>query len=271
MTPYRKWMAVFDNHGDMQDDGAVKAAMEFKKFWKPQIRIHGGDCFDYRCLRKKATEQEKRERIDPDHDAGIEFIKKYEPTHFLRGNHDERAWDAAKSDEGKTAKFGGDLVEEIVDALGDIPILPYDKRNGLLRIGHLKIVHGYNTGVTAARVAGQVYGSVLMGHLHTIDQYSMPGMDRRIARVCGCLCKLDQEYNRAQIQTLRQAHGWAYGILYSTGEYVCWQAEMVAGRWVFPSELRELGGKHEGGDSAGDERVDGSGNRSERPKARRKR
>lgn len=238
-TRYKRWVACFDNHGDRADDGAVKAFHEFCRWWKPEIRIHGGDCFDFRCLRAKASAQEGRESVGDDVDAGIAFIKQYKPTHFLRGNHDERLIDAAGSDDGKLAGFAGMVWDEIVEALGGAAILPYCKRRGVLKIGHLKILHGYNAGVTAARIAGQVYGSCLMGHTHTIDQYSLPGLERRIARVCGCLCRLDQDYNRAHIQTLRQAHGWAYGLLLPTGEYVVFQAEQVAGKWFFPSEIRE--------------------------------
>ncbi len=240
MTPYRKFIAVFDNHGDAQDDSAVAAMFEFLKFWKPELRIHGGDCFDFRFLRKNATEGEKRERIQEDFDTGIEFIERFKPTHFLRGNHDERLWDAAESDDGKLNSLASKLIVDIKEALGDAVMLPYDKRAGVLRLGKLKIIHGFHAGLTAARQASLVYGSVLMGHCHTIDHHTTPALERHMGRVCGCLCKLDQTYNRAQANTLRQSHGWAYGILLPSGEYCVWQAEKVAGRWFFPTEIREL-------------------------------
>lgn len=240
MAKYQRFIAAADNHGDMQDDSAVESFFEFCKFWKPDVRVHAGDNFDFRCLRKNATEGEKRERVNADIDAGLAFIKRFKPTHFLRGNHDERLWDAAIADDGKLADFASYVAIDIKDALGDAVMLPYCKRNGVLKLGHLKIIHGYNAGVTAARIAGQVYGSVLMFHTHSIDQYSLPGLERRIARVCGCLCKLDQPYNRSHIQTLRQSHGWAYGLLLPRGEYVVWQAEKIAGKWFLPSEVREI-------------------------------
>jgi hypothetical protein len=153
-------------------------------------------------------------------------------------------WDAASTDDGKIADFASYLILDIKDALGtDCIMLPYDKRKGVYRIGHLKIIHGYNAGVTAARIAGQVYGSVIMGHVHTIDQYSLPGLERRIARVGGCLARLDMTYNRAHLQTLRQAHGWCYGLLMPNGAYTCWQAEEVNGKYYLPSEVREIDAK----------------------------
>jgi hypothetical protein len=172
----------------------------------------------------------------------LSFITKYKPTHFLRGNHDERLWDAAKQDDGKLADFASYLIIDIKDALGDAVLLPYNKRDGVLRLGSLKIIHGYHAGITAARQAALVYGSVLQGHAHTIDHAPIPGIERRMGRCCGCLCKLELDYNRAQANTLRWAHGWAYGFLLPSGQYQVYQAEQVAGRWFLPTEFRDITG-----------------------------
>lgn len=236
----KRWMAVSDNHGDRQDKHAVAAALAFAKHWKPDIRIHLGDCFDFRCLRRGADDSERRASLSDDIEAGCDFLRKYQPTHFLRGNHDERLWDLLDEDDGKLAGYARHLIEEIEDALGDAQVFPYDKRRGVLKLGHLKCLHGYNAGITAARIAGQVYGSCIFGHCHTIDQYSIAGLERRVARCIGCLCLLDQDYNRAHIQTLRQAHGWAYGLLLPNGAYTVWQAEQVSGKWHVPTDIVTL-------------------------------
>lgn len=238
----KRWMAVFDNHGDRQDNGAVEAALAFAKHWKPEVRVHGGDCFDFRCLRKKASDFERRASLSDDMEAGCSFLRRYKPTHFLRGNHDERLWDLLDEDDGKLAGYAKHLIEEIKDALGNAQVFPYDKRRGVLRLPgtHLKILHGFHSGVTAARQAGLVYGSCIMGHVHTVDQYSLPGLERRVARAAGALCLLDQDYNRAQAQTLRQSHGWVYGLILPSGEYTVWQAEQVGGKWHVPTNIVTL-------------------------------
>ena len=236
-----RWLAVFDNHGDMADPGAVRAMFDFKKHFKPTLTIHGGDCFNLVCLRKKASQEEEFEDLAPDIDAGTDFLKRLAPDVFLRGNHDERLWDAAKSHNPVLARFASMCIaNDVMPAVGRAQMLPYHKRLGVYRLGHLKVIHGYHSGITAARQAALVYGSVLLGHVHAIDCYAIPGLERRVGRVAGCLCQLDQDYNRAQPATLRQSHGFAYGLSYPTGEYVTWQAECVAGRWVFPSEFREV-------------------------------
>lgn len=240
MSKPRRWMAVSDNHGDRQDEKAVAAALAFAKHWKPEIRVHLGDAFDCRCLRKKASDAERRASLADDIDAGCDFLDAYKPTHFLRGNHDERLWDILGGDDEMLIGYAKKLIEQIRKALGEAQMFPYDKRRGVLRLGHLKMVHGYNAGVTAARIAGQVYGSVLMGHIHAIDSYSLPGIERRVARAIGCLCQLSQDYNRAHLQTLRQAHGWAYGLLMPNGTYTVWQAEQVGGKWHVPTDIVTL-------------------------------
>jgi predicted phosphodiesterase len=230
---------VSDTHGDCQDDGAVKAMLEFKKYFKPEIRIHAGDAFDFRPLRKKATDEERREGKSLDVEMGLNFIDAYRPTHFLRGNHDERLWDLFKSDDGQKREAAIATAESIMQRLQNVGcehVLPYHKRLGVLNIGKLRVVHGYAAGVNAAKKHCEVYGAVLFGHVHRIEQYSIPTLERNIGRCIGCLCQLDMDYNRAQLNTLSQEHGFAYGFLDSNGLYTFYQAMPLNGRWFFPSE-----------------------------------
>lgn len=236
----RRFAVITDTHGNEQDDKAVAAMFDFMAAWKPEIRIHSGDAFDLKALRKGADEKDRHSPISDDIKAGCDLLKRYRPTHFLRGNHDERLWDLLDSDDKKLAEFGGSLIGKIKDAIGDAKMLPYDKRAGVLKIGHLKVIHGFHAGPQAARAAAQIYGSVLMGHIHSIDQFSIPGLERRIGRSIGCLCKLDMGYNRAHAATLRQQHGWAYGFIFPNGDYQVFQAENVGGAWHLPTEFRRI-------------------------------
>jgi len=242
MSRLRRFVFASDVHGDEQDPKAVSVFFDFVKHWKPEIRVHGGDAFDFRYLRRGALPAEEREDVKSDFDMGIDFIKRLKPTHFLRGNHDERLWDRLNDDDGKVRDYAIRVADDICCALGsECQMLPYDKRAGVLRIGKLKMIHGYSSGVYAARLAAQVYGAVLLGHSHTIDAYSSPSLEQHTAYICGCLCKLDMQYNRAQLQTLRQAHGWAYGIIAPSGLYQVWQARNLDGEWYFPTEVVRIG------------------------------
>lgn len=240
MVKPQRFVVAFDNHGDKADPSSVTAFHEFVKSFKPSIRIHGGDCFNLACLRKNASEGEKREKLQDDIDAGHIFLRAFKPTVFLRGNHDERLWDAADCDDGKLANFAATLILDIKETLGrDCIILPYCKRKGVHHLGKLKVIHGYHTGIYAARHAAAAYGNVLMGHVHAEDHQSIAHIDGLAGDTSGALCQLDQPYNRAHVNTLRQSNGWAYGFLFRSGDYLLMKARKVAGRWIVPEGFRE--------------------------------
>ena len=241
---FTRFMAVFDPHGDEIDPHASEAMFNFKEnYWKPKIVIHGGDNFDFRAIRKKATEEERRDSMIEDYDAGMNFLKRLKPTYFLRGNHDERLWDLANEDRGVISDFafkGCGEIEAELDKMG-CHMLPYDKRKGVLRLGHLKIIHGYICGVTAARRTAQIYGSVLMGHGHAIQQASIEGLEQRTGMMAGCLCKLNLDYMRASTGSLVWEHGFCFGIINEkTGHYFVNQARKIDGKWILPSEFVTL-------------------------------
>lgn len=232
-----------DNHGDMRDPSAIRAAKSFLADWKPTIRIHGGDNWDFRPLRRKASEEEKREALRHDFDEGMKFLRILKPTHFLRGNHDERLWDLAKQNNGILSEYARSLVSEVNEFIesNEIQMQPYDKRYGVLEIGKLRCIHGYAHGVNAARRSALAYGSVLLGHAHSIQSSSIEGLDNRVGRIVGCLCILNMEYSRATMASLVHRHGFAYGVINKrNGEYHVWQGESINGTWLLPSDVKIL-------------------------------
>ncbi len=239
---WQRFVAGFDPHGDKQDPVVNAAFFKFVARWKPNYRILGGDAFDFRPLRHKANDEEKRESMKKDFEAGMDWIDRFQPTHFLRGNHDERLWELKEADNGVRSDYAAEGVSKIEKVVKDMGcrMLPYHKRS-VLRIGHLKVIHGFFCGVYAARQTALVYGSTLFGHVHDITEHSIPGLERRVARSCGCLCELDMDYAARSPNTLRQAHGWAYGVIHSkTGNYHVWQAERIGNAFMVPSDIVEL-------------------------------
>jgi len=240
---FKKFVAAFDVHGDKQSPSANRALFRFCEIWKPQIRVMGGDLWDFRPLRRKACEDERRESMATDFRAGIKWLHQFKPTHFTRGNHDERLWELAASDRGVESDYAVNAVGEIENLMRQMKceMLPYDKRAGVLRLGHLKIIHGFSSGLYAARVHALVYGSCLFGHTHAIDEHAIPGLERRVARNAGCMCELSMEYNARLMGTLKQAHGFAFGVIDSkSGAFQCWQAEEINGKWIIPTDTVTL-------------------------------
>lgn len=236
----RRFVVVSDNHGDMIDLAAERAFFEFVKYFKPTVRIHAGDNFDFRSLRRKASDMEQRDGLGADIDAGLAFLRKFKPTHFLRGNHDERLWKLLKGDDRKMGDLARTVADDIVDALGDAKMLPYHKRKGVLKLGDTKIIHGFKHGVTATRMTAMIFGKMMMGHIHAVDYVSISRDEPCSGRAIGCLCQLDMEFNETQLETLRHAHGWAYGFASSTGVTQTYQAEKIGGVWHLPTEFRSL-------------------------------
>lgn len=237
---WQRFIFCSDLHGDRQDPDTVEALFRFLVEWKPEIVIFGGDLVDLRPLRKGAGADEKRESMRADIDAGREFIDrlfsfgKPGQRYFHDGNHDHRLTEAAESSDGPLADLAGLGLRERNSQLKRLRahVLPYHKRNGVLRIGHLKTLHGFFCGVFATRQHAQVYGGCLVGHTHVVDEHAVPGLERRVARSVGALCLLDMDYNSRQPNTLRQAHGWAWGVVNSkTGNYFTYQAEKIDGVW----------------------------------------
>jgi len=239
---WKRFVVGFDVHGDKQDLKANEAFFKFCKHWKPDIRVAGGDIWDFRPLRKKASEEERREGMAVDYRAGVDWFARFKPTHYLRGNHCERLFDLALEDRGIISEYAIQGVNEIEELCKRLrcSMYPYHKREGIVRIGNLKVIHGFLSGVTAARRTALAYGSVLMGHGHGIQHVSIEGIDNRVGRMCGCLCQLDMDYNRANVSSLVHRHGWPYGVVHDSGKYQIWQAEDVGGRWMLPTGIEEL-------------------------------
>lgn len=247
MRHWKKFIFATDVHGDEQDPGAIQVFHQFCDAWDPRrqaLRVMGGDLFDFRAIRRGASVEEQAESMQYDVDAGMMFLERFRPRVFLRGNHDERLWDLAETATGVKQDYAIRGCEDIERKLRGIrcSMLPYHKREGVYRVGHLKMLHGFHSGIYSARQHGLVYGACLFGHIHCIQEHAIPGLERRVARSVGCLCKLDMPYNARHVNTLRQAHGFAYGLINErTGDYKVWQAEQTGSEWLLPTDTMAIG------------------------------
>ncbi len=236
-----KWVFASDNHGDMQDEGAVAALKDFIKFFKPEVRIHGGDAYDLRCLRKGAGDDELHEDLERDIDMGGDFLRLLKPTQYLLGNHEVRIIDAINSTNPVMRRLASQVWEnEIKPAAGGAKIFPYDKREGVFKLGTLSFIHGYTSGLYAAKKIAEIYGCCVAGHSHASDSFSIPGLEPRTGHISGCLCRLSMQYNRTHLNTLRQSRGFTYGWVWPNGLHRVFHAQEIAGTWLYPTEFREF-------------------------------
>ena len=238
-----RFIFASDLHGDQQDKKAVKALHTATGYFKPHLRIFGGDLIDARPLRRGANAEERSESMLTDWRKGLEFISTWKPTHLLMGNHDQRLWDLAEADKGIETDYAWKGIQELEARLDKegTKWLPYHKRKGVFEFGKLKCLHGFFAGVNSARQMALTYGNCLFGHTHSIDEHAIPGLNRRVARGAGCLCKLDMKYNERTPGSLRHAHGFIMGVINEkTGNYWSIQCEEIDGKWVIPETIKTI-------------------------------
>jgi len=244
MSRPRRFVVASDNHGDMGDPAAIGALWEFMKDWRPEIRIHAGDNWDFRNLRRGATDDEKAASLVDDWDAGNDFLRRFfdggRENVFLRGNHDERLWEFRHSATGLLRDYASDGVKRVEQhvARSKARMLPYDAALGIYRLGHLSVLHGYHCGVGACRQHANIYGNSIFGHVHTIESAPVPSIDPAEARSIGCLCRRDMDYINRKTAKLRWANGWAYGLLFADGTYQLFQTRNIGGVFNAAIEIK---------------------------------
>jgi predicted phosphodiesterase len=241
----RRFIAVSDSHGDMIDPDSERAVFEFIKDFKPEIRCHLGDAFDFRSLRRGASDEERSEGLEDDWRMGSDFLRKFfdggKENHFLRGNHDERLWRIEDSTTGLVRDYARDGIKRFNQLMSRCKarVLPYDARLGVLRLGRLKCIHGYAAGVGATAKHARSFGCVIHGHTHVIEVAAVDSDEGpREARAIGALCKIDMPYNSHHLGKLRHSNGFAYGYLFENGDYQIFQARKINGRFYAASDIK---------------------------------
>ena len=244
---HRRFVVASDSHGDQVDPETERALFAFIADFKPQLRIHAGDAWDFRNLRRGASDDEKAHSLEDDWQAGSDFLRRFfdggRENHFLRGNHDERLWHFAHSATGLLRDYAHDGIKRVekLAAKSRAKMLPYDSRLGVLKLGALKVIHGYAAGIGAARKHAIVYRNCLFGHTHNCDvagAESDEGVSE--ARGIGACCKLDMPYNAHQTGKLRHQNAFCYGLLFDNGTYQLNQAKKIEGRFYAASDFRSL-------------------------------
>jgi hypothetical protein len=219
--PGERFTVACDSHGDAADPDAIEAFLGFVDAFRPAIRIHAGDAFDFRPLRNGASKEEAEEELMPDMEAGEAFLWRYKPQVFLKGNHDARLWEQADR-KGPVSEFCRMLAGRLDLFFGSMQtkVLPYDVRHGVYELAPgLRVAHGFAAGINATSQMAKVYGNVLHGHNHTVERVTVPGLPPKTGWSAGCLCRLEMAYSSRRLTSLRQMQGFASGEIFPDGTY----------------------------------------------------
>lgn len=247
-------IAMGDNHGHLACDDTLDAIMEGVSRYKPKVRVHLGDNWDMTCLRK-GIENGSKEAIDnlrEDMDAGIKWIRRYRPTHFLFGNHEWRVYDLLhNTDSMSKARKAQDVIDEMkreLRAVGCKVIKPYDVRDCKITIEGIDFIHGMSHGKNALLQDQATYGTpghgFAMGHLHREEQLNYQHIDGGAAFLCGCAMDISlANYALRRSATLRWQNGFlrfvSDGKKYKGYQIHRWDSK----HWVFDGELWSSGRK----------------------------
>ncbi len=230
----KRFVIASDSHGSEIDPLVETKFFDWLKDWNPEIRVHAGDLWDFSPLRNGASQEDKAQSMVADYDAGTAFAKRFfaggDERHFLRGNHDERLWDLRHKSEGVLRDFAEQKTGEIENRMRQwgVRTYPYDARLGVCKIGHLQVIHGFRTGVGAARAHATIYRNCVYGHTHDQGIAPVENLDGpALAMGTGCLCAIDMAYNARQTNKLRHQQGWVYGMLYRDGTYQAFHAKRI--------------------------------------------
>ena len=150
-------------------------------------------------------------------------------------------WHFAHNASGLLRDYATDGIKRIerVVAQSKATMLPYDSRHGVLRLGHLKVIHGFFAGMGAARRHSIAYGNCLFGHTHSTDSAPVEHIDGPAeARGIGCCCKIDMGYNQHSVNKLRHDNAWCYGVLFPDGTYQLFQAKKINGHFYAAESVK---------------------------------
>ena len=242
-----RFVAFGDNHGDMADENAVEALVEFIKDYKPTVRVHLGDCFDFRSLRRGVgTDAEGSESLIADVEAGEDFLERTKPTVYLMGNHEHRALALQHSSGSALVRdYCADLYARIkttAKACGAKTVLDYHAEKGVYRLGQVAFIHGYAHGLNATPEQGRHYadrgGALIHGHTHTLAQVNLTKAEGGAAFSAGCLCQKDaMAYASHRLATSRWGSGFAAGWV-DGKDWKVWLVHRVGTRWVWTTDLK---------------------------------
>jgi hypothetical protein len=240
----KKFVCVGDNHGAMVHKEDADVFFKFCDAYKPQLKVHLGDNWDFANLRRGADPREEGDDMGPDFQAGFDFLDSFRPNVLMLGNHDFRLWRAMNDSRGLVRKFAEDSVSEIESRCKKLKtvIYPYHSRKGVFTAGKLSFLHGYHAGIGAIAQHARIYRSCIFGHLHGNGAVTERGIDTPRSYCVGGLGDHEtMDYAAQRTATLAWGPGWAYGVINEkTGNFQSWTAQKLDGRWMLPTGIDAL-------------------------------
>jgi len=248
---WKKWVAVGDNHGAMIDKGARLAFLKFVDHYKPDLKIHVGDNFDFAGLRMGISNEDSAAADDLTEDLvqGFCFLESYAPDVYLLGNHEDRLWRIRESHSNGAMRFAAAEVIERIEKQcrrTKTKLYEYHAETGVHRVadGQLAFTHGYSANMNAVKEAATHYaapgGTIIMGHLHRVEVQTGRRQGGTHGYSIGCLADFSRmRYAKNRLATAAWENAWAFGV-YKGATSITWLARRCGPHWLLPTGLEEF-------------------------------
>lgn len=216
----KKILVVSCSHGNHIDSASAKAVLQFKKEYKPDTIIHLGDFIDLSAFMASNLKDGSGERIDPDLEEGLDFVMKLEPTTIFLGNHEDRLYNLASSNQ-ELVRWAASKVTQDIEYMArklKAELVPYagtfDSRSWR-RYGNTAFGHGFLYSEHAVRDHVEMVGMpVVHGHIHKIVHQPGRAIGAPMGISVGCLASVPA---MAYAKNRRATASWCNG--YGWGEY----------------------------------------------------
>lgn len=240
-SQWEKFIAISCTHGDLFDPKVKPVLQSFIADWKPHHRIHLGDLFDLRALRRNVSPDERQEGIAYDYSCGIELLDWFKPHYLTLGNHDHRIWRAADelATHGVLAEAMRKLAEDTEESFRKRKIkwVHYAVDQHIkLPCGGPLFLHGYRSTMYPAKSHFENWGDCVLGHVHKPDHYEARHINGGKAFTVGTLADISKmRYADATPAKLGWRQSFIYGMINKrTGKWHGWQVINEGGEWISP-------------------------------------
>jgi len=223
---YKRYWLGFDRHTPEHDPIVDRIALDFIHDFKPHIRVAGGDWQTVDQVSKFDNESETT--LEDEFAMNAAALASYGITHYLEGNHEERLRRIGLV--GKRVRSLYDIRKHLHLTERKIKLFPYHPEKGVLKIGGLKILHGFFANEYMAKKTAMIYGTCVFGHAHRFQTFqSKQAFYDRVGFSIGMLGQVRPSWVEHRAP-LGWAQGFAFGYLHKNGTFDLYPVRIINGR-----------------------------------------
>jgi hypothetical protein len=235
----RRFMVVGCSHGIYADPKAVKAVLDFKKWFKPHTVGHLGDFTDMSAHMGGSSGE--GDAIKPDLDGGLDFLKELGVNFVMEGNHEVRLRRDLRSSNQLRVRAAETSLEAIEATCLKLHALyvPYTGVWQVYKIANYTFTHGTIYNENSARDMAEMYGNVIFAHTHKPMQQIGRRIDSPVGMSVGTLTRRGaMDYANTRRSTLGWGQGFVYGEYNDNALYPSLHIHDNGEQWHLPKNLK---------------------------------